>query len=394
MKIGIDARFYNPEASGLGRYSCELLVRLLNLGEALKHQFVVYLKSDIKSIKGIDSPNVKFISTDVKHYSLQEQTKFNRILSEEKFDIVHFLNFNHPMLYAGKKLFTIHDIILTFYPGKNMSPFRKWAYEAIVRHALYSADRIIAVSHYTKRQLVEHYHTDETKIDVIYEAVDKRYQRVKDKKIIDKVKEKYHIDKPYIIYVGNLRTHKNLVRLVEAFCSIFTRNRNLQLVLVGKPDRKYPDIAEAVVRHHLQKAVIMPGFVPEDDLPALFSGAELATLPSLLEGFGLPPLEAMSCGCPFVSSNSSCLPEVAGDGALYYDPFSIVDIADKITKVLKDESIRKVLVEAGRKRVQEFSWDKTAEETLALYESMGSKTAANDAAQLPTPPETPPSKVE
>lgn len=371
MKIGIDARFYNPEASGLARYTSELVPRLVDLPAAKEHQFVIFLPSKITAPK-VANRQVQFVSTDIKHYSKSEQFRFRRILESYDLDLTHFLNFNHPLFYRGRSIFTIHDIILSFYPGKNISPLKKLAYEVTIKHALKSAVKIIAVSQMTKRQLTEHYHVDPDKVKVIYEAVDSRYKKIDNQKLLDEIKKKYHIDKSYLLYVGQIRIHKNIVRLIEAFSSLHARNRSLQLVLVGKADPHYaPDVLAAIERHHLGNSVIQTGFTPEEDLPVLYSGASAAVVPSLIEGFGLPPLEAMACECPVISSNASCLPEIAGDGALYFDPLSPVDMADKINTVLTDENLRAILIKAGLKRIKDFSWDKMAEETLAVYESLG-----------------------
>lgn len=367
MKIGIDARFYNPEASGLARYASELVPRLLELPEAKDHQFVVILPESVAEPK-TSHPNTKFIRTSIKHYSLAEQTTFASLLNAQKLDVMHFLHFNHPLFYSGKSIFTIHDLILTFYPGLNPNRIKLAAYELMIRHALAKAARIIAVSHTTKREIAEHYHTAQSKISVIYEAVDKRYKKCDNQGLLDEVKQKYGIEKPYLIYIGQIRVHKNIVRLVEAFASVYARNRSLQLVLIGKADASYLKLVqEEIKKHHLGKAVVLGGFAPEADLPVLYSGAIASVMPSLIEGFGLPPLESMACECPVVCSNASCLPEIAGDGALYFDPNDPVDMASKMQQVIAGADLRKVLIQAGTKRIAQFSWDTMAEETFRMY---------------------------
>ncbi len=373
MRIGIDARFYNPEASGLARYATELVPRLLNLAEAKKHQFVVFLPTGVAKPQ-THHPDTKFVTTAIKNYSLDEQTTFKKLLDSHHLDLVHFLHFNHPLLYRGRTVFTIHDLILTFYPGVAMNRIKLLAYEVTIRHALRQADKIIAVSETTKREISEHYHTPPDKMQVIYEAVDQRYKKCDNQRLLEATQKKYAIARPYIIYVGQLRVHKNIVRLIEAFASVRARNRSLQLVLVGKADLRYlPQVQAAIVKHHLGGAVIMTGFAPEEDLPPLYSGAMASVTPSLIEGFGLPPLESMACECPVVCSNASCLPEIAGDGALYFDPRNTVDMADKMYRVVSGANLRKVLVAEGLKRTKAFSWDKMAEQTLDLYQTFEKK---------------------
>lgn len=373
MRIGIDARFYNPESSGLARYATELVPRLLNLPGAKMHEFVVFLPNTVEQ-PVTRHPHTTFVRTDIKNYTFREQTTLHTMLTAARLDITHFLHFNHPILYRGNAIFTIHDLILTFYPGLNQNVLRRFAYEVMIRSAFRKADMVIAVSHTTKREITNHYGVNARKIEVVYEAVDQRYKKCDNQRLLARVRSTYTITKPYIVYVGQLRVHKNIVRLVEAFASLHARNRSLQLVLVGKPDRYYVlEIHKAIQRHHLRKDVILTGFVPEEDLPVLYSGAVCSVTPSLMEGFGLPPLESMSCGCPVVSSNASCLPEVAGDGALYFDPYDAVDIADKLYKVVNNADLRRILVAAGQTRIKQFSWDSMAEETFHLYQRFETK---------------------
>lgn len=377
MKIGIDARFYNPEASGLARYASELVPRLLELPDAKQHQFVVLLPESVAEPKTTHS-NTKFIRTAIKHYSLAEQTTLVSLINAQKLDLCHFLHFNHPLLYGGRSVFTIHDLILTFYPGIKPNMLKLVAYQLMIRHALRKASQIIAVSHTTKREIAEYYHVDPHKISVIYEAVDKRYKKCDNQRLLDEVKQKYGINKPYLIYIGQIRVHKNIVRLISAFASVHARNRSLQLVLIGKADASYLKMVQSEIRkHHLGKAVVLGGFAGEADLPVLYSGAIASVMPSLIEGFGLPPLESMACQCPVVSSNASCLPEIAGDGALYFDPTDTVDMASKIGQVISSADLRQVLIQAGLKRIEQFSWGKMAEETLALYTAFDKQTKSD-----------------
>jgi len=369
MRIGIDARFYNPEASGLARYATELVPRLLNLPQAGEHHFVVFLPNTVDE-PTTKHPHTTFVRTNIKHYTLAEQTAFNTLLNDHHLDLMHFLHFNHPLRYKGTSIFTIHDLILTFYPGVSINRLKLFAYERIIRHALKSAAHIIAVSQNTKREVSEHYHVNPDKITVIYEAVDQRYKRCDNQRLLTQAQKKYGIDKPYVLFVGQLRVHKNIVRLIEAFASVHARNRNLQLVLVGNPDPHYlPLVQQAIDRLRLKKDVILTGFTPEEDLPLLYSAAICSVTPSLIEGFGLPPLESMACGCPVVCSNASCLPEIAGDGALYFNPTDAVDMAATLHKIVSSPNLRSILAKAGYERIKMFSWDTMAEQTLRLYDS-------------------------
>ena len=192
-----------------------------------------------------------------------------------------------------------------------------------------------------------------------------------DTKRIEGIKAKFGITKPYMLYVGQWRAHKNIVKLIRAFHLAKRRYQlDAQLVLVGKIDKKSPEVLETIQKLNLRSDVILTGYVPDDELPYMYQGSELFVFPSLYEGFGLPPLEAMASGIPVIASNSSAIPEILGDAAKYFDPFSIEDIAKTIVEVMTNFSLRKRLRNAGLKQANKYSFDKMARETLKVYKEI------------------------
>lgn len=359
MRIGIDARLYRSSAAGIGRYSQNLIKNLLELDK--ENEYVLFMKPDDKqefdnwiienSLK-IDNCKLKIV--DIPHYSLSEQTKLAKIIEKENCDLVHFLNFNHPVRYKGKFIVTIHDLTLLFYPevAKRTNFIKQAAFRYVFKKACKNSSQIIAVSKNTKNDIIKTFHIAPEKISVIYEAAD---DKEINKKGIRKNKEKI------ILYVGQFRRHKNIKGLLEAF-AILKKEIPAKLVLLGKIPEDFRIDSKAILRD-----TIMPGFVSDEDLAKWYKRADVFVFPSLYEGFGLPGLEAMQAGLPVVSSNKSSLPEVYGNAALYFDPLNPKEIADKIKLVLSDSKIREKLVERGRIQAKKYSWKKTAEETLKLY---------------------------
>lgn len=186
------------------------------------------------------------------------------------------------------------------------------------------------------------------------------------------LKEKYKINKKYILFVGTLQPRKNIVRLIEAFSKIH-HQQQLNLVIVGKKGWMYEEILEAPKQYGIENQIKFLEFVPDEDLSLLYKNALCFVLPSLYEGFGLPVLEAMTQGCPVITSNVSSLPEAGGDAALYVDPEDVDDIAAKMQSLVKDEELRKTLIEKGYKQVKKFSWEKAARETLKVLEEVGER---------------------
>jgi len=368
-KIGIDARFYSSNFTGIGRYAAELIRYLAELDT--ENEYVIFLNDP--QYNQFVVPNERFtkVLVNARHYSFAEQTKFLLMIQREKLDLMHFTHFNAPLLYNGKTVVTIHDLILEFFPGKKMtSPLYRLGYRATIKRAVNHASHIFTVSEHTAKDLQEIMHTPREKITVTYNGLGAEFAPIQDENLAKKVRAEYKLDRPFLLYTGVWRTHKNLVRLVEAFAKVREMGDDVLLVLTGRPDLIYNEVPKAIERLNMVPFVRRVGLVSEENLIALYGLAGAYTFPSMYEGFGMPPLEAMACGTPVTTSNTSSMPEVCGEDALYFDPYDVPDMANKIHQILNDTKLRDKLVRGGFERVKKFSWRDCAEKTLAQYQKV------------------------
>jgi len=371
-RILFDGRFLSLSHAGIGRYSCELLKALLPLDKEQEYFLLALrgatLEADLaRALNERQSP-VEIIEVDAKHYSLGEQIKILRLLNRLKPDMVHFPHFNHPLLYRGKFVVTLHDLTLSNWAERG-SLVKRQIYHRVISHAVTRAQKILTVSDFVKAELVRQYKLPPRRIITTYNGIDPKFKVITNPRVLKGV-EKYRLKSPYILSVGQWRSHKNLLRLVEAFGEIIKEERwkgRLQLVFVGRIDPKYPQLQEKVKQLNLERAVKFTGFVSDENLPLIYNNATVFVFPSLSEGFGLPGLEAQACGTPLVASSYTSLPEIYGDGALYFNPESVGDIAEKIEMVLEDNKLRERLSRAGRENARRFSWEETARRTLEVY---------------------------
>jgi glycosyltransferase involved in cell wall biosynthesis len=241
--------------------------------------------------------------------------------------------------------------------------------ESVVPRSIRRADHILADSESTRRDIIDLYGTAESKITVLYCGVEDRFYPVNDPPVLARVREKYGIgNRPYILSVGTVQPRKNYARLVEAFNRL---NRpNLLLVIAGGKGWLEDPLYERIEQLNMSDRVHFTGFIDDADLPALYSGALLMAYPSLYEGFGLPPLEAMACGTPIVSSNTSSLPEVIGDAGIMVDPLDIAAMTEQIKRVLDNSELRHTLKTRGQLRVQRFNWQTAATQLRGQYEAL------------------------
>lgn len=367
-RIGIDCRMYSSKFTGIGRYVFELVRNLAKIDT--ENEYVLFFNEP--EYTNFRLPNKRFtkINASAKHYSLAEQTLFLKKLYRAKLDLMHFTHFNAPILYKKKSIVTIHDLTLSFFPGNKMrSPFHRAAYKLVLKSSTKNASRIICVSSYTARDLQKMLCITGEKIHVIYEGVDEDFKANTDEAALKKTHKKFGITKPYILYTGVWRSHKNLVTLIRAFQILKnTYGEEIQLVITGREDPLYPEVKRTAEESGYASDIIFTGMVDEKDLINLYSGAHVYTLPSLYEGFGLSPLEAMKCGVPVVVSKTSCLPEICGEeNALFFDPYDSSDIAEKLHTACVNNEVRKKLITNGKEHVKNFSWEKMAKETFEVY---------------------------
>jgi glycosyltransferase involved in cell wall biosynthesis len=395
FRIGIDARLYGPVGKGLGRYTKEVVDNVIKIDKI--NEYVIFLcreNFDEFHILPEDTPRIKKILTDIRWYSLKEQFKFPGIIKNEKLDMIHFTHFNVPIFCPVKFIVTIHDLILTKYPtmrATTLGPVRYFLknllYRIVISTAVRRAKKIIVVSEFTKKDIIENFNASNDKIIVTYEGVsnlgrnennESRFYDLqeilnKDKKIL----AKHNIENPYLLYVGNAYPHKNLEGLLKVFSEIKKKDicqaSTAKLVLVGKDDYFYKKVKEYATTLGMSgqgistDEVIFPGYVLDKDLEVMYRNAIAYIFPSFYEGFGLPPLEAMAHGCPVVSSDQASMPEILGPAALYFDPKDESEFSTKLIEIISNDGLKRELVKRGFEQVKKYSWDKCAGETLLIY---------------------------
>lgn len=370
MRIGIDARMYGNRQTGIGNYIKHLIKYLAELDQ--QNEYVIFLLEPMYSEFVCSNGRFKKIKVNSHWYSWQEQLFLPWRFYQEKLDLLHFPHFNSPLLYRKKTLCTIHDITPYFFPGHKMtSPWRRLGFRLVFRNTVSHAQKVFAVSEYTKKDIVKYFKINPDKIIVTYEGVEPHFRIIKDGEKLTELKKKYNITKPFIFYVGVWRNHKNLVGLVRAF-DILLRKYNLdcQLVLGGKEDHYYPEIRQTWESLGLDKDILRPGFITEEELPLFYNAADLFVIPSFYEGFGLIGLEAMACGTPVAAANTTSLPEVLGEAAYYFDPHNPEEMAGVIKEVLTNQEEKIKMAQAGMEQIKKYSWRACAEKTLEVYKKL------------------------
>lgn len=355
--IAIDARIIN---SSTGRYVERLVTYLQDVDTTNEYSILVPTKD--KDYWKPRNKNFTVRTVDFDNYSFAEQLGFNRYLKKLNADLVHFCMPQQPLGYKGRKVTTFHDLSLlkTYNSDKNWLMYHakqkvgKYVFERVAKEN----DAIIAISKFTENELVEFFPgVDKDKISLIYEASD----------VSTIAPKKYTLPfKKYILYVGQQSDYKNIKRLGDAHQILLAKYPDLGLVLVGKKNTSALT-NEAYFNDRNYTNIHFTDFIDDSQLSWLYSHAEAYIFPSLMEGFGLPGLEAMGYGTPVVSSNATCLPEVYGQAAHYFNPHDTSDIAEAIDQVLSDDKLRTRLSKAGYKQIKKYSWKKQAQETHAVY---------------------------
>jgi len=383
-RILIDGRFVGVGDS-MTRYCLELVRGILAIDKENDYTLLLRplgeekleLYPDI-----VNAPNLKVDILDIPHYSLAEQTKLLKYLKKESYDLVHFIQFNHPVFYKGNYVVTIHDLTLIGHLHyKNI--LKQLAYKIVMRSAVKDSKKVITISKTSEDDIIDFFGDYRKKIEIIYHGVDYKYFNAGFKSETSRIanfKEKYGIKGDYILYTGMWKKHKNLIRLFKAF-EQFAGSRQsavgspIQLVLTGKIDQNEPEVISEIARinnsrtssSEIPTPIITTGFIDEEELPIAYAAAIAYVIPSLSEGFGWPPLEAMACGTPVIASKISCIPEILGKAAYYFDPYNIDDIEKAITKIVSDSDLRDDLSKKGLEQVKKYSWANTAQQTLDLY---------------------------
>jgi len=375
MRIGIDARVLSDRLSGEGRYAYNLIRAIAEVDD--ENEYVVLVDPGRFTGRIVKSGHrFREMPLTIRRFSLQEQLVLPNLLKRESLDLFHSLHHILPLGYNGLMIVTIHDTLAARFPWHfSHFPFLKrlaafWYFKVFVYLSAMRANGIVVDSKRTADDLCQYLNISRQKIVVCRLGVENHFAPIKDTKY---VREKYSLRAPFILYLGNFRPYKNLERLFQAFAQFVesSTDQRYQLIIGGNDVEFYKRrLRQQVDKLHLEEKVIFLGYVDEDDMPALLSCAELFVFPSLYEGFGLPPLEAMACGTPVLVSNTTPLPEIVGDAGLLVDPYDVNAISAALQRALTDTNLRKRLARKGLERSQQFSWTQTARKMLAVYEQI------------------------
>jgi len=369
-RIGIDARFYGPTGKGLGRYTKEVLDRILAMDTV--NEYVVFLYKENFSEFTSVNPRVKKVLVRARWYSFAEQLLMPYLIWREHLDLMHFPHFNVPLFCPVRFIVTIHDLILTKHPTQRATTLnptfykiKYGLYKIVISLAIKRARRIIAVSEFTRNDIIRQFKVNKDRITVTLEGVATEFKdnlKKNDKNVV----VRYNIKEPYLLYVGNAYPHKNLEWLARVFFEFSKKRPELKLVLVGKDDYFYSRL-KTQVSAAAYGNILFPGYIPDDDLAEIYRRALAYIFPSLYEGFGLPPLEAMANGCPVVSSDRTSMPEILGKAALYFDPRNDDEITRQLEKIISDANLRETLIRRGYEQARKYGWNDCAKKTLEIY---------------------------
>jgi len=375
MKIGIDARLYGTEHTGLGRYITKLIDNLSRFDK--KNHYVIFAHpSHVLELTKKANRRFRVVSTTIPIYSFQEQLFLPFVFGREKLDLLHVPHFNAPILYFKDKVLTIHDLIKHKSIGKDTTTrnsffywFKHYCYRFLVSIVTRQAIAIITPTNYVKNDLVTKAHLRPQKIFVTYEAAsgsikDMSLSQTETKEVLGK----YNLSQPFLVYTGNVYPHKNVDILIDA---IAKHNQNkevdLQLAIICARSVFWNRLKQKITDKKLEDYVKLLGFLDDKEVSRVYSLALALVHPSKMEGFGLTGIEAMGAGLPVIASSASCLPEIYGDAASFFDPDNLEELVRKIEEVIASSDLRQEMITKGYHQAKKYSWDRMVKETISVY---------------------------
>lgn len=375
MRIGLEITAAVQQGGGIGRYVREMLSALSDIDQSNQYR-LFYASKNKSSHATLDLPdNFRVRHLPVNDIWLARIWQRIRLplpveLITGFLDIYHSPDFTLPPILSDiPTLLTVHDLSFLRDP-ESAAPGLRGYLEVAVKRSVQLATHVLADSQSTKNDLIELYATPEDKITVLYAGVSSTFRRITDLDQLMKVRKRYRLgDQPFVLSVGTLQPRKNHATLIKAF-ELTLMDSDYNLVLAGGQGWSYEEVYDLVRSRGLQHRVLFPGFVADEDLSALYSSADVMAFPSLYEGFGLPVLESMACGVPVLASNLSCLPEVAGDAALFVDPRDVEAMSAAMLKLVSNVDLRGTLRKKGFERVEQFSWQSSAANLLRVYRDL------------------------
>ncbi len=377
MTIYVDVSAAVHAKAGIGRYA-ESLVRALIARQPGRYALFYNQSRGSQPLEGLGSVPARTVQAGYKPWRMAvwlgqlAQLGYDGLVPGA--ELFHATEHLLLPLRGTPTILTVHDMIFQLFP-EHQKRLNYWYLNATMPLYCRRADAIITVSESSKQDIVTHYGLDAAKIWVVYEAAAPEFVPAS-RSAIEEVQRRYGLPEHYLLHVGTIEPRKNLARLVEALQKLRDGGLKIPLVVVGGKGWLYHDFFERLKGLQVADSVIFPGYIPDNDLPTVYCAAKLAIVASVYEGFGLPLLEAMACGTPVVSSNLSSLPEVGGDAALYFDPYDVDAMAAAIHSAWIDAELREHLQNLGLDRSSEFSWERAAQQTAGIYDTVLAQHAA------------------
>jgi glycosyltransferase involved in cell wall biosynthesis len=372
MRVAIDIR--RAGDFGIGTYIRNIVDQFARVDDGTEY-LLIGQKSHLADFDPLPE-NFTLLEYSAEPGSFHTHLHLPYLLHRREVDLLHMPWFYAPAIVPSRLVITIHDLTDVLTPPPGISATLQAGRLFFARRALTRADRILAVSHSSKRDLARTFDVPEGKIEVVYNALDERFLLEPMSEGADRILERHAVTDPFVLYAGNIKPQKNLPRLIEAFAVAKAELRdhpkysNLKLLLIGDSAEEHSDLRRAVLRSRVQGEVRFLGFVPHPVLRVFYSRASAFLFPSLYEGFGLPPLEAMAHGTPVLTSNASSLPEVFSQAALLVNPENVFEIARGIRQILTEDILREALVRRGYALVQKYSWERSAEQVRDVYRAV------------------------
>jgi glycosyltransferase involved in cell wall biosynthesis len=379
MRICIDARPIINKQTGLGRYTYNIINALKKIDP--ENDYLILVNAELDSnhpVFALKNDRVEYKKCYIPGVTIQQQYKLNQFLKDEKFDVYHYPHFDLPISISKrfKSVFTVHDLTYLLHRGvfQGAEYFKRWYTKKIMSRGIRHAEKIITVSDCTKNDLIGYFKMNGSivsKVETIYEACESNFMPLKDDDRIENFKQKWNLNKPYFLFIGERRPHKNLVRQIEAFHQMQKQiDEELEFVIIGKSYNDYFEPEEKAKQLNLEGKIRFLGYVEDNELPLFYNCATGFMFASLYEGFGIPILEAMACGTPVITSNISSTQEIAGDAALLVNPYQVEEISQAMLKIAGDTNLKRSYIQKGFERKKEFSWEIAARQTLKVYEDI------------------------
>ena len=363
MHIGIDARIITHQMAGIGNYTYSLCRELQKSDRLKVTLFDDEFFADHRNFSQLSSRGLRKIL-----YTVWLNTRFPSILKENRIDLVHAPNFVPPLYSGPPAVATFHDVGYLRYPHTHHGLYAA-LFPGFANAAVEKSRRIIVPSKSTRDEMIHFYPRCKDKLRVVYMAAREEFRKIDDQDFLNLIAKKYSLPEKFLLCVGTLEPRKNLERFFLAFRRYYDRHPDsgLHLVLSGKTWVRHRKFLESLKKSGLEHRIVLTGYIPQEEIAAVYNLALALAFPSYYEGFGIPAVEAMRCGLPVISSNAFSLPEILQDAAVYFDPFDIGQMTAAVSRISEDAELRDELTRTGLKRAEDFSWENTAGQTEEIY---------------------------